>query len=188
MTATAPRPANSQVSRARCIGLQRTSVNTFLASTGRSRSASRLPLSVNGISVVPVCCPLRLHAVSPCRIAKTFMARPSVGSDVVGFRRTDSCGCRFLSPSPADDLRHVVAVSGNVFLVVDELVADRLLCIRRPRPQLWHAVNHVADQMESVEVIHYAHVERRRCCALFLVAAYMDVVVAISPVGQAVNQ
>src|SRR6516164_5532609 len=188
MTATAPRPASSQVSRARCIGLQRTSVNDSLASTGRSCSASRLPLSVNGISVVPVCCPLRLHAVSPCRIAKTFMARPSVRSDVVCFCRTDSCGCRFLPPSPADNLRHVVAVPGNVFLVVDELVADRLLCIRRPRAQLWHAVNHVTDQMETIEVIHYAHVERRRCCALFPIAAHMDVVMAVSPVGQAVYQ
>ena len=35
------------------------------AHTGRIRSASRRPLSVNGISVVPVCCPLTLHAVSP---------------------------------------------------------------------------------------------------------------------------
>src|SRR6516165_7342959 len=173
MTATAPRPANSQVSRARCIGLQRTSVNASLASTGRSRSASRLPLSVNGMSVVPVCCPLRLHAVSPCRIAKTVMARSPTGSDVVGFRRTDSRGCRFLPPSPADNLRHVVY---------------RLLSVRSPRSQLWHAVNHVADQMESIEVIHYAHVEGRRRCALFLVAAHMDVVMAVSPVGQAVDQ
>jgi hypothetical protein len=42
------------------------------ASTGRIRSASRRPLSVRGMSVVPVCCPLRLHAVSPCLITKTF--------------------------------------------------------------------------------------------------------------------
>src|SRR6516164_613561 len=188
MTATAPRPANSQVSRARCIRLQRTSVNTFLASTGRSRSASRLPLSVNGMSVVPVCCPLRLHAVSPCRIAKTVMARSPTGSHVVGFRRTDSRGCRFLPPSPADNLRHVVTVPRNVFLVIDELVADRLLSVRSPRSQLWHAVNHITDQTESIEVIHYAHVEGRRRCALFLVAAHMDVVMAVSPVGQAVDQ
>src|ERR1700747_1691490 len=153
MTATAPRPANSQVSRARCIGLQRTSVNASWASTGPSRSASRLPLSVNGMSVVPVCCPLRLHAVSPCRIAKTFIARSPAGSDVVGFRRTDPSGRRFLPPSPADNLRHVVAVSGNVFLVIDELVADCLLCISRPRPQLRHAVNYVADQVEAIEVV-----------------------------------
>ena len=46
--------------------------NDLPASTGQILSASRLPFSVNGISVVPVCCPLRLHCVSPCLIAKTF--------------------------------------------------------------------------------------------------------------------
>jgi hypothetical protein len=72
MMALSPKPANLQVSRARCIGLQRTSSNTLVSSTGRIRSASRRPLSVNGMSVVPVCWPLRLHEVSPCLIANTF--------------------------------------------------------------------------------------------------------------------
>ena len=63
--------ANAQVSRARCIGLQRTSAKAFLASTGRICSASRRPLSVKGMSVVPVCWPLRLQAVSPCRAIYT---------------------------------------------------------------------------------------------------------------------
>src|SRR6185312_11826607 len=47
-------------------------------STGASRSASRRPLSVKGMSVVLVCCPLRLHAVSPCLIAKTSTWRCSL--------------------------------------------------------------------------------------------------------------
>src|SRR5499425_2576743 len=136
MTALSPKPASSQVSRARCIGLQRTSPNTFLASTGRIRSASRRPLSVKGMSVVPVCWPLRLHAVSPCLIVKTFTFA-SVGLDVVGFGRPDSCGCGFLSPSPAGDLGHVVAVPANIFLMLDALVSDRLLRVSGPRPQLW---------------------------------------------------
>src|SRR5262249_34566732 len=33
---------------------------------------SRRPLSVKGMSVVPVCRPFRLHSVSPCRIANTL--------------------------------------------------------------------------------------------------------------------
>jgi len=41
------------------------------------RAASRLPLSVSGMSVAPVCCPLRLHAVSPCLIAKRFTFAPN---------------------------------------------------------------------------------------------------------------
>ena len=72
VTPISPSPANAQVSRALCIGLTSTSANVCLASTGRICSASRRPLSVKGMSVVPVCCPLRLHTVSPCLIAKTF--------------------------------------------------------------------------------------------------------------------
>ena len=64
------------VSRARCIGLQRTSAKFCLTSIRRSFSATRLPFSVNGISVVPACWPLRLHAVSPCLIANTFTLAP----------------------------------------------------------------------------------------------------------------
>src|SRR5215472_10799988 len=52
-----PKPANSQVSCARCIGLQRARPEKFLARTGRIRSASRRPWSVKGMSVVPVCLP-----------------------------------------------------------------------------------------------------------------------------------
>jgi hypothetical protein len=81
-------PARAHVSRARCSGLTSTSATASLASTGRIRSASRRPVSVNGMSVVPVCCPLRLHAVSPCRIGKTFTPAFS-GSDVVGLCRTN---------------------------------------------------------------------------------------------------
>src|SRR4051794_37964772 len=128
MTALLPSPANSQVSRARCNGLQRTRANACLASIGRIRSASRRPLSVNGMSVVPVCCPLRLHAVSPCLIAKTFTFG-SFASDVVGLGRPDAGRRRLLSPPPAGDLGHVIAVAGNVLLVVDELVTDCLLGI-----------------------------------------------------------
>src|SRR6267143_1035070 len=188
MTAVPPKPTNSHVSRARCIGLHSTSANVSLASTGRIRSASRLPFSVNGISVVPVCCPLRLHAVSPCLIANTFTFASSTGSDVVGLCRTDCCGRRFLPPPPAGDLGHIVAVAGNKFLVIDELVADRLLGVSGPRPELRHAVDNVADQVKAIEVIQYAHVERCRRGALFLVAAHVNVVVPRSPIGQSVNK
>src|SRR5918995_4910922 len=135
MTATSPSPASSQVSRARCIGLVRTSAKRSLASAGRSRSASLRPLSVNGMSVVPVWCPLRLHAVSPWRIVKTFKLA-SASSDVVGFRRTDPAGRCRLAPLPARDIGHVVAVARDVFLVLDQLVLDRLLGVGGPRPEL----------------------------------------------------
>src|SRR5208337_3881537 len=190
MTALSPKPARSQVSRARCIGLQRTSANALAASTGRIRSASRRPLSVNGMSVIPVCWPLRLQAVSPCLIANTFtFASTSLtASDVIGLRRTNRRGSRFPSPGPAGDLGHIVPVSGDVFLVVDELIPDRLLGVGGPRSELRHAIDHVAHKVEAIEIVQDAHVEWCRRGALFLIAAHMDVVVVRAPVRQQVNQ
>src|SRR5690242_809587 len=187
MMAPSPRPANSHVSLARCIGLQSTSPKGLFSSTALIRSSRLRPLAVNGMSVVPVCCPLRLHSVSPCLMANTFMF-VSPASDVVGLGRTDTCRCRFLSPPPARDLRHVVAVSANEFLVVDELVADGLLGVSGPGAQLGHAVEHVADQMEAIETVQHTHVERRGRGAFFPVAACVDVLVTVSPVGQPVNE
>src|SRR5271169_1001169 len=91
-------------------------------------------------------------------------------------------------PRPVLDLRHVVAVAADVFAMVDELVADFLLGVGGALTKLRHAVNYVADQMETVEVIDHAHVERRGRRSLFLVAAHMNVVVAGPPIGEAMDQ
>ena len=64
----------------------------------RSRSARRRPLSVSGMSVAPVCWPLRLQAVSPCLIANTFTLASSRSSDVICLRRTHTSGCCLLPP------------------------------------------------------------------------------------------
>ena len=104
------KPASSQVSRARCIGLQRTSANVSARVPAASASPSRRPLSVNGMSVVPVCWPLRLQAVSPCLIANTFTFSSPSRSDVVGRCRTNRRGSRLLPPPPAGDLGHIVPV------------------------------------------------------------------------------
>src|SRR5262249_13314572 len=186
-TALSPKPASSQVSLARCMGLHRTSSNAVLASTGLIRSANLRPLSVSGMSVVPVCCPLKLHAVSPCLIANTCTSA-SVASDVVGLGRFNPCRSRLLPPPPAGDLGHVVAVSTDVLLVIDELVADRLLAVSSTRPKLRHAIDDVAHQVEAVESVPNAHVERCRGGALFPVAVHVNVRVVRSPIGQPVNE
>ena len=133
MTAFSPRPANSQVSLARRIGLQKTSLNGFAARSGRIRSATRRPLSVKGdigcARVLPGKAPFRLSV--PDR--EHVHLRLPDGSNVIGLCRADAGGSRFLSPPPAGDLGHVVAVTGYVFLVIDELVANGLLRVRRPR-------------------------------------------------------
>src|SRR5687768_6287139 len=60
-----------------------------------------------------------------------------------------------------------------------------LLRIRR---QARHPCDHVLDQVESVEVVEYRHVEWRRGRAFLLVAADMQVAVVGAPVSQLVDQ
>ena len=55
---------------------------------------------------------------------------------------------------------------------------------RQPRD----AVDDVHDEMEAVEVVEHHHVERRRRRPLFLVAAYVDVVVVRPPVREPVDE
>src|SRR5215471_208320 len=71
-TACCPRPTNSHVSQALCIGLVITSAKCSRLATGFHCLATLRPFSVSGISVVPVCLPFKLHSVSPCRIRQTL--------------------------------------------------------------------------------------------------------------------
>src|SRR3954470_23099287 len=65
--APSARPASRQVSSARERGLVKTTSKSWPARRSPSALACRCPFSVSGMSVVPVCRPLRLHSVSPCR-------------------------------------------------------------------------------------------------------------------------
>src|SRR4029077_10503599 len=100
------------------------------------------------------------HSVSPSvdrRCVGTLRDSTFLPSDIIAFRGTDSAGYRLvLSPSPAADFRRILAVLGDIRLVVDERVADRLFRIGCPRTQLRHAVDHILHQMKAVEVIEHA--------------------------------
>jgi len=87
------------------------------------------------------------------------------------------------APFPVCYLGHIVSVPANELLVLDELVANRLLGVCGSRSKLRHAVDHVAHQVEAVEIVQHAHVERRARGTLFFVAAHVKVRVARSPVG-----
>ena len=50
-----------------------------------------------------------------------------------------------------------------------------------------HLIDHIHDEMESVQVVQHRHVERRRGRALFVVSADMDVRMVRSAVCQAVD-
>src|SRR5262245_62321116 len=83
------------------------------------------------------------------------------GSDIVGLCGTHPRGSRFLPPSPAGDLGHIVTVPGDELLVVDELVADRLLGVSGARPEPRHAVDDVAYEVKAIEIVQHAHTARR---------------------------
>jgi hypothetical protein len=75
------------------------------------------------------------------------------------------------APSPITDFGQILAVGADVFLVLQQLVAQELFEIRRPRAELWQTVDHVADQVKTIQVVEHRHVERRSDRAFFLVAA-----------------
>ena len=112
----------------------------------------------------------------------------SASLHVVTFRRSAAFpGRPLLCPLPAADRRHVIAVSFDVLLVLDQLLVDRLLEVGRSGAELGKPVDHVLHQMEPVEVVEDHHVERCGRRALLLVPA--DVQVAVGPaVGQPVDQ
>src|SRR5215467_11070607 len=120
--------------------------------------------------------------------AESALALPPTKSDVVAFCRTGGSRPSSVSPRPTRDLGHIVPVTGDVLLVLDELVANCLLGISGARTELGDTIDHIADEVETVEFVHDAHIERRTGGAFLLVAAHMQVVMTVSPVGQAVNE
>ena len=69
------------------------------------------------------------------------------------------------------------------------MIWSRISCsVSGALAKLRHAVDDVADQMETIEVVDHAHIERRRRRSLFLIAAHVNVVVPSPPIGQAVDE
>ena len=75
----------------------------------------------------------------------------------------------------------------DVVLVLDELVLDCLFQVVALGSQVREPVDHVLDQVKSIEAVLYPHVERGRDRALFVVPADMKVGVG-APVGEPVDQ
>ena len=102
----------------------------------RARAGERPTVSASGPIAKPIS---RYRRSSFSASSKSIKGRSNDrprGSDVVG-RRVGAVALDRArpTPSPVADLRHVVAVLGDVLLVLDQLVADRLLGVggaRRP--------------------------------------------------------
>src|SRR5579859_1511118 len=95
---------------------------------------------------------------------------------------------RLIRPHPVQDVGWVLAVVARVLAVAQALVVHPLTDVRGLRPESGHAVDHVHDQVEPVEVVEHDHVEGRGRGALLFVTADMDVVVVSAPVREAVDQ
>ena len=86
------------------------------------------------------------------------------------------------------DLRQIIAVSRDVFPVLNQLVANRLLGIGRVIAELRHAIDHIAGQMKPIHVVAHRHVKGRRRSAFFFIAAHVEIIMIAAPVRQPVNQ
>src|ERR1700683_2559941 len=90
-------------------------------------------------------------------------------------------------PAPVADFRHVVAMLADI-----ELMALHGRPVTRGRlvsliAEAWNSIDGVKRQLIAVEVVQYDHVEGRRGSAFLLVAAHMNIVVIVPPVGQLVD-
>ena len=75
----------------------------------------------------------------------------------------------------------------DVLLMLDELVAHRLLQIGALAAEIGQFVDDVFNEMKAVDLVLHAHIERRRDRAFFLVATDMQIAIG-SAVGQSVDQ
>ena len=76
----------------------------------------------------------------------------------------------------------------DVLFVLDELVAQELLEMGADALQARDAVDHVAREVKSIQVIQDCHIEGSGRRALFLISANVEVVMIRAPISQAVNQ
>ncbi len=86
------------------------------------------------------------------------------------------------------DSRQVLAVFGDVLIVLDQPVLERLLQGDSLVVGLRHAADCIHHEVEVVQIVQHRHVEERGEDTLFLVDANVDVVVVNAAVGQPVEQ
>src|SRR5665213_2285012 len=90
---------------------------------------------------------------------------------------------RSRGPAPVADFRHVVAMLADI-----ELVAFHGRPVARGRlvsliAKAWNSIGSVKRQLIAVKIVQHHHVEGRRSGAFLLVAAHVNIVVVVPPVG-----
>src|SRR5438128_1683709 len=76
-------------------------------------------------------------------------------------------------PFPVFDLGHVVAVFGDVLLMIDQLIAQGLVRAGGATTKLGHAIDYIEREIKAIDIVQHAHIERSRRSAFFLIAAHM---------------
>src|ERR1700676_5775895 len=77
---------------------------------------------------------------------------------------------------------------GDVQLVLDELVAQPLLFVTRHALKAGNTVEHIAREMEPVDLVQHRHVKRSGGSSLFFVTTDGGVVVVGTTVCHPVNE
>jgi hypothetical protein len=93
----------------------------------------------------------------------------------------------FEFPCPVADFRHILAVSGDVFVVFDELIADRLFRVGSEITKLWDAVDYVPHQVKAVQIIPDNHIKGCGRGSFLLITPDMKVFVICPAISQAVD-
>src|SRR5438445_13004342 len=94
----------------------------------------------------------------PCWLLLARVRAPCHRSGIVCFRRAmPRCPDAALPPAPVADFWHVVAVPEDVLLVVDQLVAQRLLEMRRACPRLAQPLASLAGRVQALPVLAHRH-------------------------------
>ena len=122
-----------------------------------------------------------LSEEEPLFSASTFSSGPA------SVMRCPAETSRSRVPAPVADFRHVVAMLADI-----ELVAFHGRPVTRGRlvaliAEPWNSIDGVQRELIAVEIVQHDHVEGRRRGALLLVAAHMNIVVIVPPVGQLVD-
>ena len=83
----------------------------------------------------------------------TLLASPApIITDCTLFRR----------PLPIANFRQIVSMLGDVELMLNQPVPQKLFLMAGYLLQFWHAVNHVQGQVQPVDFVQHRHIERRR--------------------------
>src|SRR4051812_8883723 len=132
------------------------------ARTGPSRRPSSSPSGSKGRSVTPVCCPLLLHSVAPCRTTTTSpmpassLASPRSGNTVRGTRLAPDSAPGASGPGRTDSEGSMTTVApSDTFVLGGDLPVHRLGygAMQLPGPGVW---GEPTDRDGAVRVVRAA--------------------------------